>query len=132
LPPEAIENLKRQEWFSDPSVVDRARAVILPFCPRYITMRRRGITLGHLITFTKAQYYDPGSIQGLALLAHELKHVEQYEIEGIFRFLWRYLREWLKVGYDLERHPYEREATELEARVQAQLQKKEPPYLALP
>ncbi len=127
LPQDAIENLKRKEWFADPSVVDRARVVILPLCPRYIAMRWRAITLGHLIIFTKPQYYDPCSIQGLALLAHELKHVEQYKIWGMFRFLWRYLEEWLKVGYDLDRHPYEREATEFEVRVQAQLKKEQSP-----
>lgn len=121
LPEEAIENLKRKEWFPDPSVVDRARVVILPFCPRYIANRRTAITLGHLIIFTKLQYYDPCSIQGLALLAHELKHVEQYEIGGIFRFLWRYLREWLKVGYDLDRHPYEKEAYALQEQVKKRL-----------
>lgn len=127
LPQDAIDSLKRKVWFPDPSVVDRARAVILPFCPRYIARRRRAITLGHLIIFTKPKYYDPSSIQGLALLAHELKHVEQYRREGLPRFLWRYLSHWLKVGYDLERHPYESEATEFEARVQAQLQKRWPP-----
>jgi len=121
LPQEAIESLKRKEWFSDPSVVDRARAVNLPFCPRYIARRRTAITLGHLIIFTKPQYYDPCSIQGLALLAHELKHVEQYKIGGIFRFLWRYLREWFKVGYDLDRHPYEKEAYALQKRVKKRL-----------
>ncbi len=127
LPQDAIENLKRREWFPDPGVVDRARAVILPFCPRYIASRRTAITLGHLIIFTKPHYYDPSSIQGLALLAHELKHVEQYRREGLLRFLWRYLSHWLKMGYDLERHPYEREATEFETRVQAQLQKEQLP-----
>ena len=110
LPQEAIDRLKRKEWFPDPSIVERARAVILPFCPRYITTRRTAITLGHLIIFTKPRYYDPCSIQGLALLAHELKHVEQYRREGLLRFLWKYLSHWLKVGYDLERHPYEKEA----------------------
>jgi hypothetical protein len=110
LPQEAIENLKRKEWFPDPSIVDRARVIILPFCPRYIAKRRKAITLGHLIIFTKPRYYDPYSIPGLALLAHELKHVEQYEIGGMLRFLGRYLslqdpvgKEWLKAGYDLER-----------------------------
>jgi len=121
LPQDTIENLKRKEWFPDPSVVDRARAVILPFCPQYIATRRRAITLGHLIIFTQPQYYDPCSIQGLALLAHELKHVEQYETWGMLRFLWRYLKEWLKVGYDLDRHPYEKEAYAFQERVKKRL-----------
>lgn len=127
LPEQAKRALKRKEWFPDPSVVDRARAVVLPFCPRYIATRRRAITLGHLIIFTTPQYYDPCSLQGLALLAHELKHVEQYSREGLLRFLWHYLSHSLKVGYDLERHPYEKEATEFEARIQAQLKKERLP-----
>jgi len=121
LPQDAIENLKRKEWFPDPSVVDRARAIILPLCPRYIATRRTAISWGHFIIFTKPRYYDPCSIQGLALLAHELKHVEQYEIAGRLRFLWRYLREWLKAGCDLDRHPYEREAYALQERVKKRL-----------
>ncbi len=79
------------------------------------------MTLGHLIIFTKPQYYDPCSIQGLALLAHELKHVEQYKMWGIFRFLWRYLKEWLKAGYDLDRHPYEKEACAFQEQVKKRL-----------
>ncbi len=126
LPQQAKRALKRKEWFPEPGILDRARTVILPFCPRYITSRRKAITLGHLIIFTKPQYYDPRSLQGLAVLAHELKHVEQYRREGLLRFLWRYLSHWLKVGYDQARHPYEREATEFEACVQAQLQKERP------
>ena len=132
LPQEAIEKLKRKEWFTDPRVVERARAVILPFCPRYIATRRTAITLGHLIIFTKPRYYDPYSITGLALLAHELKHVEQYEIGGMLRFLGRYLslqdpvgKEWLKVGYDLDRHPYEKEAYAFQNLVEKRL-KEEP------
>jgi len=121
LPISTIESLKRKEWFSDPSVVDRARAVILPFCLRYIATRRTAITLGHFIIFTKPQYYDPSSIQGLALLAHELKHVEQYRREGLLRFLWQYLSHWLKVGYDLDRHPYEKEAYDFQKQVKKRL-----------
>ena len=132
LPEQAKRALKRKEWFVDPYIIDRARLFVLPCCPRFFSERRSAITLGHLVIFTKPGYYDPYSVRGLALLAHELKHVEQYRREGLVRFLWRYLSHWLKVGYDLKNHPYEREATEFEARVQAQLQKEEPPYLALP
>ena len=127
LPEQAKRTLKREEWFVDPDIVDRARLFVLPCCPRFFSEGRSAITLGHLIIFTKPKYYDPSSIQGLALLAHELKHVEQYRREGLLRFLWHYLSHWLKVGYDLERHPYEREATEFEVHVQAQLQKRGPP-----
>lgn len=125
LPEEAKRALKRKEWFVHPDIVDRARLFVLPFSPRYIARRRSAITLGHLIIFTKPRYYDPYSIPGLALLAHELKHVEQYEIEGMLRFLGRYLRDWLKVGYDLDRHPYEKEAYAFQNLVEKRL-KEEP------
>lgn len=43
-------------------------------------------------------------------LAHELIHVHQYEISGMWRFLVSYLWEWIKHGYQNNR--YEREARE--------------------
>jgi len=122
LPEQAKRALKRKEWFVDPDILDWARLFVLPYCPRFFSERRSAITLSHFIIFTKPQYYDPCSIQGLALLAHELKHVEQYEVWGILGFLWRYLKEWLKVGYDLHRHPYESEAYAFQERVQKLLQ----------
>lgn len=119
LSEQARRVLKRKEWFVDPGIVDRARLFVLPFCPRFLSQRRSAITLGHIIILTKN--YKPGTVEGLALLAHELKHVEQYKIWGIFRFLWRYLVEWLKVGYDLDRHPYEKEAYAFQRRVKKRL-----------
>lgn len=119
LPEQAKRALKKKEWFVDPGIVDRARFFVLPFCPRFLSQRRSAITLGHIIILTKN--YKPGTVEGLALLAHELKHVEQYKRWGIFRFLWRYLKEWLRVGYDLDRHPYEKKAYDFQKRVRKRL-----------
>jgi hypothetical protein len=45
-------------------------------------------------------------------LRHELKHVEQYQRYGSARFVFLYLREWMKAGYD--NNKYEVEAREAE------------------
>jgi hypothetical protein len=43
---------------------------------------------------------------------HELKHVEQYERYGFFRFLWLYFREYMKNGY--HQNKFEVEARQAE------------------
>ncbi len=48
----------------------------------------------HLHNATLEQFFARPS-----WVLHELKHVEQYERLGIFRFLWTYFQEYLKVGY---------------------------------
>lgn len=45
-------------------------------------------------------------------LRHELKHIEQYQRYGSVRFIFLYLREWIKTGY--ENNKYEVEAREAE------------------
>jgi hypothetical protein len=40
-----------------------------------------------------------GFIRNRRWLIHELKHVEQFEQHGFFRFLWLYLAEYLQNGY---------------------------------
>jgi hypothetical protein len=45
-------------------------------------------------------------------LRHELKHVEQFQRYGFTRFIFLYLREWVKKGY--ENNKYEVEAREAE------------------
>ncbi len=122
LPSCAVKTLHRQEWFSHPEVVERAKIAILPSCPKWLSRRRSAFTLGGLVILTEAKYYAPWSAQGLALLAHELKHGEQYLEAGVLRFLGRYFRNWLKFGYT-EAHPQEREAMEFEGHVERHLRR---------
>lgn len=48
-------------------------------------------------------------------LAHELKHVEQYQQHGFAGFLFKYLLEWVRKGYYNNR--FEKEARENEKNV---------------
>jgi len=43
---------------------------------------------------------------------HELKHVEQYQSKGMIRFLWQYLMESLRNGY--QDNAFEKEARDAE------------------
>lgn len=45
---------------------------------------------------------------------HELKHVEQFEREGWFRFLWLYMLDYLKAGYYNNRFEIEARNAETE------------------
>ncbi len=66
---------------------------------RFVTAlaRAEGITLGRriLVSARAAREIDAGSWRGLALLAHELAHVEQYRRLGLGGFLRRYFGEYL-------------------------------------
>lgn len=64
---------------------------------------RDGITIGRTIFLAGGQE----SISGY-LLAHEWRHVKQWRDLGGLRFVWRYLRDLVRVGY--KAHPLEREA----------------------
>src|SRR5690606_728817 len=73
-------------------------------------LRQGAMTIAPFVFFGKHQY-DPTSPRSLALLAHELKHVEQYRQLGHIRFLWTYMRDRLRAGQysrdlPLEQGPY--------------------------
>ena len=48
----------------------------------------------HLHNTTTADFFKRPS-----WVRHELKHVEQYDQHGMLRFLWKYFREYIRVGY---------------------------------
>ncbi|MFQ5859389.1 MAG: DUF4157 domain-containing protein [Anaerolineae bacterium] len=57
-------------------------------------------TIGDTIYFREWKYFDPHSPLGLALLAHELRHVEQYrEQGGVVRFSIHYVWGFVRGGY---------------------------------
>ena len=71
---------------------------------RLISPRMAGLTLGHSVIIRNG-------CANPFLLAHELRHVHQYEQEGsIAAFLDRYLHQILDVGYSDA--PYEKDANE--------------------
>ena len=126
IPDCAERLLARPEWFSDPSIVKRARIRLASGIAAFLSSERfsggniSAITLGKTIHFRHVDHYDPHSAKGLALLAHELKHVEQYEHEGLIRFYAKYLRGYFQHGYG-KKIAFEESAYSLESSVKAHL-----------
>ncbi len=127
IPGCAVNLLARSEWFTDPNVVTRARLSEAGWVARLLSSKLfagtgiSAITLGHKINFRKLDRYDPHSPRGLALLAHELKHVEQFERYGRVGFYVKYLWDYLRYGYGKERLAIEEEAYRFQAQVKEHL-----------
>jgi hypothetical protein len=73
-------------------------------------LRQGAMTIAPFVFFGKHRY-DPTSPRSLALLAHELQHIQQYREMGHLRFLFTYSRDRLKAGrysrdLPLESGPY--------------------------
>jgi hypothetical protein len=105
IPECAVRMLARPEWFRDRGIVARARlkpaaglASLLSGAP-LAKIPISAITLGRTIHFRDLKWYDPHTPGGLALLAHELKHVEQYERGSPLGFYANYVRDYFAKGY---------------------------------
>ena len=104
IPACAANLLARPEWFADPEIVNRVKLTEASRIARFLSSKRfanteiSAITLGHTIHIRKPEKYNPHTPSGLALLAHEIKHVEQYE-QGRLRFYPRYLGDYIRGGY---------------------------------
>jgi hypothetical protein len=62
--------------------------------PWYVPMKADAYTNRRRIHFARGKF-DPHSLQGIALIAHELAHCEQYQKHGTWRFRLMYLWSWL-------------------------------------
>ncbi len=128
IPPCAEQMLARPGWFVDPGVVRRTRLAIAGWLPRVLSSHIiagteiAAITLGRAIYFRKADFYNPHTPRGLAFLAHEIKHVEQFDRHGWVGFYFRYFIEYLRYGYG-ERISFEAEAFDFERKVFDHLRK---------
>jgi len=83
---------------------DRARNLLAPYFPEldldrvrikdglpwYVPMRVAAYTDRYSIYFARGAY-NPDSLKGLALIAHELAHCAQYKRHGTWRFRVMYL-----------------------------------------
>lgn len=112
---------------------DLSRIRICEGIPRYVTMASAiepiGYTNRHRIFLTSGAY-RVDSLEGLALLAHEITHCRQYKEHGTWRFRAKYL-----LAYFTNRRrgmsgqtaylsiPFEIEAREIEAKVYAALRR---------
>jgi hypothetical protein len=127
IPTCALNLLAREEWFADPQVLSRVKLAEPNWLARLLTSPpfNRGdvsaITLSHTIYYRKLDRFNPHTAGGLALLAHEAKHVEQYEREGLLKFCVKYVWAFVFKG-DGRSIPFEGEAYDFEDKVEAHLE----------
>jgi len=98
-------------WFPD---LDFARVRLVHSGPMSwfvrTVLRQGAMTIAPYVFFGKHRY-DPASPRSLALLAHELRHVEQFAEMGHLRFLYTYAKDRIKArkysrDLPLEAGPY--------------------------
>ena len=95
------------------------------YVKRFAVIAPAAYTRGRNIYFAP-DCYDPRSVEGVALIAHELVHCQQYRKIGALRFPAAYLQHYfrnkksgLSVSEAYEEIPFEREACDKEAEVLA-------------
>ncbi len=113
------------------SLPDHVKAILSPYFPAfdldqirvyegipfYVTMDATAYTDGNNIFF-KPGAFDPDSVEGIALIGHEVTHSVQFQTHGKWRFRASYLTNWGK-GYKEHRnfnHAYYYNEFEIEAR----------------
>lgn len=74
---------------------DLAQIRIFEGIPFYVTMDATAYTDGNHIFF-KPGAFDPDSIEGIALIGHEVTHSVQFQTCGKWRFRASYLRNWAR------------------------------------
>lgn len=74
------------------------------------------MTFGRRVIF-KQDRYDPQSGAGLARIAHESMHIEQWRDLGVPRFVVRYARGLLSSRFRHDEHPMERDLVEEQRRL---------------
>jgi hypothetical protein len=84
-------------------------------------LRQGAMTIAPFVFFGRDQF-DANEPRSLALLAHELKHIEQYREMGHLRFLWTYLKDRRRAGGYSRELPLEREPYALQDAVRAVLE----------
>jgi hypothetical protein len=111
-----------QPWF--PSLaLDRVQIVHEgPMCWFVRNVLRQGaMTIAPYIFYGRSRF-DPARLGSVALLAHELKHVQQYQEKGHVRFLARYFWDLGRNRFQYSKTlPLEKEAYDLQAEVERAL-----------
>lgn len=95
--------------------------------PRYVPMNAAAYTNRNHIYFAPGRY-DPDSLEGIAMIAHELAHCAQYKNYGVWRFRVLYIGSWLielwrhrSLNQAYSQNRFEVAAREVEERVFADL-----------
>jgi hypothetical protein len=87
-------------YFSE-AVLARTR-IIEGGTPFWLRRCMNAVVLGHRIYFRDGAY-QPGTLRGIELLAHELTHVEQYsQGMNMLRYLWHSRRGYRSNCYEIE------------------------------
>ena len=112
-----------QPWFPD---FDMQRVTLVdawPFNALVKNLLRQGaMTVAPFVFYGKASF-TPGDARSLALLAHELKHIQQYRRMGYLGFLRRYFLDKARNGFEYSKTlPLEKEAYDLQAEVRRALE----------
>lgn len=122
-----ISILDRPEWFEIPGIVASAQVAEAKGFSRLLSSKKLAkkeigaIALGSTIYFRRPELFNPHTLAGIAFLAHELKHVEQYKRDGLLKFIARYVWDFIvHRGYN-EKIRYEAEASEFQRQVAAHL-----------
>lgn len=104
LPPEVVDRLAA---FVERDDLERMRVVTgAPGAWIPLALGTGAVVVGNRAFFRHGRY-DPTTPKGLALIAHESRHVGQYAQLGVPRFLWRYAVGAIRVGFRHGRHPME-------------------------
>ena len=121
-----LEMLNRPEWFPNPETLHKVQLGRAKGIPRLLSSeffaraKISAITLGSTVYFRIEELYDPHTPKGLALLAHEFKHVEQYLNRKLVKFYSKYLMDYLRHSYG-KKITFEAEAYTFEKVVLKQL-----------
>jgi hypothetical protein len=109
-------------WFP---TLDMRRVTLVhggPVCWFVRSVIRQGAMTFAPWVFYGRSRFDPSRVASIALLAHELKHVEQYGERGRFGFLVRYFIDKARNGFKYgENLPLERQAYEVQRDVEKNL-----------
>ena len=109
---------KLRPWFED---FDMQSVALVDAWPTNVlvkhVLRQGAMTIAPFIFYGKARF-TPGDPKSVALLAHELKHIQQYRDMGHLGFFRRYLLDKAKNGFRYSKTlPLEKAAYELQASV---------------
>lgn len=103
LPGCCIRLLARPGWFEANLLRSVRLALANPFVR--LIQRMAGVpvaatAIGDVIYFRLPEYFDPHTLGGISLIAHELRHVEQCrECGGLVPYAILYTWEYLRKGY---------------------------------
>ncbi|MEX2374121.1 MAG: DUF4157 domain-containing protein [Dehalococcoidia bacterium] len=118
ISPTAVERLRP---YVDEQSLREARIRVTPpwsWVPR--VLGATATTLGNDICFRPGRYHEHDA-PGLALIAHECRHVRQYREMGAVSFLVRYILGAIRVRFRHAEHPLELEPLVIQAQARAEL-----------